>query len=85
MSMSKDLTTVVSQTVQVIRAPKRNKSGPVSVPNDTAIGCNKLTTTSAQIRFLQKCGYKASQISSILGIRPQHAYNVMNQVLKGSK
>lgn len=87
MSNSKSLTTTIdtSSTITIVRAPKRTKSTPPTVDRDIALKCNTLTTTSAQIRFLQKCGYKPSQIATILGIRPQHAYNVMNQVLKSSK
>lgn len=86
--MSKDLVTTVDTTsiVKIVRAPKRSASNKnIIVDRDLAIKCNALTTTSAQIRFLQKCGYKSSQIASILNILPQHAYNVMNQVLKSNR
>lgn len=39
-------------------------------------------STSGAIRHLASQGYKAGQIAKMLNIRPQHAYNVMNQIIK---
>lgn len=41
-----------------------------------------LDTKSKMIRYLSKSGYNNGQISNILGIRYQHVYNVLHQIVK---
>lgn len=43
-----------------------------------------LKTTSDKIRAMNKDGYKTGQIAKLLGIRYQHARNVIKQPLKKS-
>lgn len=46
---------------------------------------DKLPNTSARIRALFASGHNYSQISKILGIRPQHARNVVLTPVKNPK
>ena len=81
-------TSLVTQTqlVRVVRKePKKRNNLPIEVPQDLAVKCNKLGNTSQQIRFLGKAGYTVGQICNILGIRYQHAYNVLHQIVKNER
>lgn len=46
---------------------------------------DKLSNKSAKIRALFAAGHNYSQISKILGIRPQHARNVVLTPVKNPK
>lgn len=46
---------------------------------------DKLPNTSARIRALFAAGHNYSQISKLLGIRPQHARNVVLTPVKNPK
>jgi hypothetical protein len=77
-------TAIVTQTelVRIERKVAKKKNLAVEVTQDIAIACNKLSNTSAQIRFLAKSGYSVGQIANILGVRYQHAYNVLHTIVK---
>lgn len=55
---------------------------PVLLPIERQKKLSTLDTKSKMIRYLAKEGYRVSQISNILGIRYQHVYNVLHQIVK---
>ena len=86
MTNTSDKTTSLVTQTQLVRVerkvPAKRSNLPIEVPQDVAVKCNNLRNTSQQIRFLGKMGYKEGQIANILGIRYQHAYNVLHQIVK---
>ena len=85
--MSGDKSLIVqTQLVRVERkVPKKRSTLPIEVPQDLAVKCNALGNTSQQIRFLGKAGYSVGNIANILGIRYQHAFNVLHQIVKNER
>lgn len=81
------LPTTESPTIVTVvrKVPTKKSNLPIEVPQDVATKCNNLANTSQQIRFLGKMGYKEGMIANILGIRYQHAYNVLHQIVKNPK
>jgi len=73
---------VVTSQIDIFKSLKNKKNEPVTINDDTRTKLSTLDTKSKMIRFLAKEGYKVGQIATILDIRYQHVYNVLNTVTK---
>lgn len=80
--MSKRTKKIKAVEEEVVVTGKRQPAEPISLNKSEQKALDGLSTTSAKIRYLATLNYSHGQIAAFLGIRHQHARNVLTTVLK---